>query len=252
MKHDDDFYENAASLLVAGSQWKSRHGKVFTVVAISNATLPKRYAKLCPISVVYMDQEGQVFSIRADVFMQNYDYVQVDEVFGSFVDQVFAYNAGDLSADDLASNRYAEDFLHFVIQQVHQVLVVAGIYLGQHGVRTSGEVAFHYFGNLFQLCHYRLVHGAFFQLDTHIRAGSVSEGFRVDVITRTYNDTEINQTLHTLVDGSTRYAAFGSYILERNTGVLGNDFQNLPVKIVYFFHNSKLVKFLFLSNSKQI
>lgn len=111
MKHDDDFYENAASLLVAGSQWKSRHGKVFTVVAISNATLPKRYAKLCPISVVYMDQEGQIFSIRADVFMQNYDYVQVDEVFGSFVDQVFAYNAGDLSADDLASNRYAEDFL---------------------------------------------------------------------------------------------------------------------------------------------
>lgn len=111
MKHDDDFYENAASLLVAGSQWKSRHGKVFTVIAISNATLPKRYAKLCPISVVYMDQEGQVFSIRADVFMQNYDYVQVDEVFGSFVDQVFAYNAGDLSADDLASNRYAEDFL---------------------------------------------------------------------------------------------------------------------------------------------
>lgn len=111
MKHDDDFYENAASLLVAGSQWKSRHGKVFTVIAISNATLPKRYAKLCPISVVYMDQEGQIFSIRADVFMQNYDYVQVDEVFGSFVDQVFAYNAGDLSADDLASNRYAEDFL---------------------------------------------------------------------------------------------------------------------------------------------
>ena len=111
MKHDDDFYENAASLLVAGSQWKSRHGKVFTVVAISNATLPKRYAKLCPISVVYMDQEGQVFSIRADVFMQNYDYVRVDEVFGSFVDQVFAYNAGDLSADDLAANRYAEDFL---------------------------------------------------------------------------------------------------------------------------------------------
>ena len=111
MKHDDDFYENAASLLVAGSQWKSRHGKVFTVVAISNATLPKRYAKLCPISVVYMDQEGQVFSIRADVFMQNYDYVRVDEVFGSFVDQVFAYNAGDLSADDLAANRYSEDFL---------------------------------------------------------------------------------------------------------------------------------------------
>ena len=111
MKHDDDFYENAASLLVAGSQWKSRHGKVFTVVAISNATLPKRYAKLCPISVVCMDQEGQVFSIRADVFMQNYDYVRVDEVFGSFVDQVFAYNAGDLSADDLAANRYAEDFL---------------------------------------------------------------------------------------------------------------------------------------------
>ena len=111
MKHDDDFYENAASLLVAGSQWKSRHGKVFTVIAISNATLPKRYAKLCPISVVYMDQEGQIFSIRADVFMQNYDYVQVDEVFGSFVDQVFAYNAGDLSADDLAANRYAEDFL---------------------------------------------------------------------------------------------------------------------------------------------
>ena len=46
---------------------------------------------------------------------------------------------------------YAREFPAFCYSAVHQMLVVAGIYLGQHGVRTSGEVAFYDFGNLAQL-----------------------------------------------------------------------------------------------------
>ena len=72
--------------------------------------------------------------------------------------------------------------LHLVVQQIHQMLVVAGIYLGQHGVRTSGEVAFYNFGNLAQLSNYRLIHGALFQLDSYVSAGSVSKGLGIYMI----------------------------------------------------------------------
>ena len=57
------------------------------------------------------------------------------------------------------------------------------------------------------------------------------------MIARSNNDSKVYQTLYPLVNGCARHATFRSYIFKRNTGVLRNDFQNLPVKIIYFFHD---------------
>ena len=56
------------------------------------------------------------------------------------------------------------------------------------------------------------------------------------MITRPDNDTQVNQPLDPLVNGRTRYTAIGSYIFERNTCILGDNLQNLFVKVVNFFH----------------
>ena len=47
------------------------------------------------------------------------------------------------------------------------------------------------------------------------------------------------------MDGCTRHAAFCSYVLERNTGILGKDAENLSVKIVYFLHFFSIIMFYF-------
>ena len=111
MKHDYDDYDALASMLTAGSQWQNKRGKLLTVLAIANDNLPERYADLCPISVVYMDEQGRVFSLRADVFLHNYEYVLVDEVFAEYIDQIYAYNAGEIDALGLASSKDARDFM---------------------------------------------------------------------------------------------------------------------------------------------
>ena len=42
------------------------------------------------------------------------------------------------------------NLLNVVIEQVHEVFIIARIELNEHGVRTSGEMTFNDFGNLFQ------------------------------------------------------------------------------------------------------
>ena len=65
------------------------------------------------------------------------------------------------------------------------------------------------------------------------------------MIARADDDAQVDQALYALVDGCARNATFRSYILERDACILGYDFQNLTVKIIYLL-------FVFLSNSKQI
>ncbi len=76
---------------------------------------------------------------------------------------------------------YARNLLHlFVVQQIHQMLVVAGIYLGQHGVRTSGEVAFYDFRNLAQFR--QLPSYTWSPFPSYVSAGSVSKGLGIYMI----------------------------------------------------------------------
>jgi hypothetical protein len=50
------------------------------------------------------------------------------------------------------------------------------------------------------------------------------------------NYTQIDEALHTLMNGSAGHFAFRSYIFKGDTGIFSNNVQNMLVKIIYLFH----------------
>ena len=109
------------------------------------------------------------------------------------------------------------------------MFVVAGVELDEHRVGAGGEVAFHHLADVFQLGHGVLVHGAFFQLHADIGACAVAQALGVHMIAGTDDDAQVDQSLHALMDGCTRNSAFGCYVFERDTGILGNNLQDAAV-----------------------
>ena len=91
--------------------------------------------------------------------------------------------------------------LHLVVEQIHELFVVAGVHFEQHCVRTGGEVTFHDFGYLLQLLHYVLVHAAAFEVQSYIGACAVAYAFGVDIESAAGYDATIDEVLYTLVDG---------------------------------------------------
>jgi hypothetical protein len=81
-----------------------------------------------------------------------------------------------------------------------------------------------------------LIHRAALQCDAYIGAGGVAQTLGVDIESATHDDTILYQVLDTLVDGGTRHVALGGYILKRDSGVLGENAQNLLVKKINFIH----------------
>ncbi len=86
---------------------------------------------------------------------------------------------GNLAVDRLVEGdeglgaHHAVDGLDFIVEQLHQVLVVAGIYLDEHGVGACGKVTFHNLGNFLQLGHHIAVHGP--PLQVHADVGACAE-----------------------------------------------------------------------------
>ena len=81
-----------------------------------------------------------------------------------------------------------------------------------------------------------LVHRALLEGDAHIGAGGVAEALGVDIEAAAGDDVGIDEVLNTLVDGGARHVALGGDILERDSGILGEDAQNLLVEIINFIH----------------
>lgn len=163
-------------------------------------------------------------------------------------------NDGHLAVDGLLerNERFggddARNLLDAVVEQAHEVFVVVGIELDEHGVGAGGEVTLHDFRNLVQLLHGVAVHGAALQRDAHVGAGAVAQTLGIDVVAGPYDDARLDEALHALMDGRTRHAAYRGHVLKGNTRVTGNDFQYLLVQFVYFFHDVKL-KCEFLDSS---
>ena len=93
--------------------------------------------------------------------------------------------------------------LQFAIEQVHQLLVVFGIQLYQHRVRTSSKVALYHFGNVLQAFDHFFVHRSLLQVDTHIGTGGVAQALGIHIKSTTRDDISIDQMLHALMDSGT-------------------------------------------------
>lgn len=98
--------ENKAQHLSPGSVWESLRGSRFTVLAVTNLTVatddnaPKRRRELFPLSVVFLNEENDIFSCNAESFLKAYDWVYNDEVVDSYMSQVYAANVGELGPVD--------------------------------------------------------------------------------------------------------------------------------------------------------
>lgn len=94
--------ENKAQHLSPGSVWESLRGSRFTVIAVTNLTVatddnaPKRRRELFPLSVVFLNEENDIFSCNVESFLKAYSFVYTDEVVDSYMSQVYAANVGEL------------------------------------------------------------------------------------------------------------------------------------------------------------
>ena len=59
-----------------------------------------------------------------------------------------------VEGDECFGADYAGDYLELVVEELHEVLVVASEELDEHGVGACGEVTFHDFGYFFKLGDY--------------------------------------------------------------------------------------------------
>ncbi len=103
--------------------------------------------------------------------------------------------------------------LYTVIQQLHKMLVVTGIQLDKHSVRTGSEMTFNNFGYLFKLRHYVAIHGAAVKINTYVSTRAITEHFGIDMVTRTRDDLKVDHALQTLVYGGARHSALHSLSL---------------------------------------
>ena len=106
-----------------------------------------------------------------------------------------------------------------VVEQVHQLLVVACVKFDQHGVRTGGEMALNDFGNGLKLFDNLLVHAAALKVEAYISAGRLAQAFGVGMESAARDDAFFHQMLYALMDGGTRNAALRGHILEGNARV---------------------------------
>ena len=133
-----------------------------------------------------------------------------------------------LERDERLGAYHAVDALQFVVQKVHELLVVAGIELHEHGVGTCGEVTFHHLGDSGNALYNLFIHTAALKVETHVGAGGVAEALGVHVETASCDHATFDKVLHALVDGGARNATFGCYVLERDACILRENVQNLP------------------------
>ena len=144
-----------------------------------------------------------------------------------------------LKRDECLGGCDALDVLDAVVDQRHQVLVVAGIHFNHHGVVAGGEMALDDFLDLEQLGDNGAVHRASLERESDEGASRVSQQLGVDIVARTDNDPVVDEALDALVYSSTRHTANLSDIFARDARVVHYNFQNFLVKSVNFFHEIK-------------
>lgn len=98
--------QKKAELLGPGSVWESTRGSRYTVLAVTNLAIASRETsslrqrELFPISVVFLNEDNEIFSCEVDRFLRMYDWVYNDDVIDTYISQVYAANAGELGPVD--------------------------------------------------------------------------------------------------------------------------------------------------------
>ncbi len=78
--------------------------------------------------------------------------------------------------DESLGRNYAWNSLELVVEQVHKLLVIAGIELQEHGVRTGCEVTLHNLRDILKSLYHLLVHITTLQVKSHVCTGGYNPG----------------------------------------------------------------------------
>ena len=114
---------------------------------------------------------------------------------------------GECAAEDFAEGDEglgAEESqgLQALVDEVEEMLVVAGIHLDEHVVLTGGEVALHHFGYFFEFLYYFVEFVRLFEEDAYESAGVISECSGFDECARSFEDVCSLKFSDALMDGS--------------------------------------------------
>ena len=86
-----------------------------------------------------------------------------------------------LERDERLGGDNAGDGLQLVVEQIHELLIVARIGFDEHGIGACGEVALHDFGDVDEPLDNVFVHRSALQIQSHVGAGAVSQALGIDV-----------------------------------------------------------------------
>ena len=98
--------EKKAERLSPGSVWESVGGSRYTVLAITNLSIAvdenasARQKEIFPTSVVFLNEENEIFSCDAERFLRMYQWLYYDKLIDSCMSQVYAANLGELGPVD--------------------------------------------------------------------------------------------------------------------------------------------------------
>ena len=95
----------------------------------------------------------------------------------------------------------AADALNFVVEQFHQVLVVASVHFDEHVVRTGAEVALNNFFDFLEFGYNAAIHRAAFEFHTHIGASSITKSLCINMLSRAGDYLHVTHALNALMNG---------------------------------------------------
>ena len=123
---------------------------------------------------------------------------------------------------------FAEDILH--------VLVAHGIYLNKDGVATRGVVTLHNLWYLLHFGHHLIETASLFKEHTNEGTSLITYlCWREDKL-GTFDDTNIDKPLHTLVNGRTRHSTHTCHLKKGNASITHNEFEYLTVESIDAWH----------------
>jgi len=122
--------------------------------------------------------------------------------------------------------------LQLFVDEMEQVLVVAGIYLHEHVILPGGVVALYHFGHLFKPVNNLVEFIGFLEEHPDEGTGVVAESRRLDQSAGTLQDVGSLQLGDALVDCGTAYATFAGDFQKRFAAVVDQHLENFGVEVI--------------------
>lgn len=126
----------------------------------------------------------------------------------------------------------AADLLELVVQDIAELVDVAGDDLNEHAVIARSVVDADDLGDFLQILRHLVVQGAFFQIDADESGDIVSEKFEVDIEFSAPDDADFLEFFNADMNRSTGYKQLLSKVCVRNARIIHHLMDDLEIQFV--------------------